>query len=1212
MRRWVRRLLVVAAALLAALCLALALLPRLVSSDWFRGFVVAEAQGLLKRPVRIELLRWSWSEGFDLAGLAVAEDPEFSREPLLALDRVHAQVDLVALARKRLAFDVRVEGLRAQVIRSETSETNVERLTSESHGLGRVLELWFKLLRQVYRAAPVPAEVQGSLRVSGVALHVDDRERKHSLRLHDGSLSLDIPSLLHEPVVFSLSLDQDLDGQALPPIRCNARAERLVREGQLSLADALFDVEGRLPGGEFALKGGLRAEGLAAGLRIDLDSLTDMLTPLLPPSVPDVRGVVELGLHVAGSPKDVSAFETVLGVKGLAARGGALGDRRAGPLDLLFTQKGLLDMPAGVVSVEAADLRFLKRSRVFWRGETSGIDTQRIEAKAVVGPAHLDLGELLSLARPFLPAGVSVDFEAKAGDAKLTLDAADLALVIQDGSGRAVLDDLVLDLPGLAVRAGGGRLAVQRGEFRLGKASLELAGFMPTRASLKAACRVAGLALSGPLEAGLRNLDLTAAVTAENLRPASEALFGVQGGASLALTGGVKDLTALGRLRLADVTVEARAACSLPAGPGANFSLERAELRSPSLRLSGLGSRPIETPLRLAAAAESLRLSGPRPLRLDLSNLRAGLDLGDWLAAELSAGFSNREPGRIEARGATRLDLGRAWPLLAGFLPAKTRLAGRLEAGFGASGRLPSAQDTARLANANATLPERLAGLAFLDSARLTAGLADAEVGLPLGAGGGSLRASRVRTGEPLSLSLENGVARARFSGGLSAGRIEELPGLGAQAEPLALEVAFSGGLEGLRDLTLSERLSLAPFSLRQTLSLSLGGLDRVLSAKELKLAALLAHGQGALGVKAAARLDGARQKGDKGQALAGGFEADAEVRLRGGREVALRAVLDSPGLDLSLGTLVRLVNLQSRIEVSRRFALPAEAGSVAGSAGPVAALLSAEVLKNPVEARVEDAADLARRVLDDVRGRKGGRPSLSFAAAEVKAGPLDLRLTDHELALDLSKPLPSADYFRLGLLGGSVTGSLAFAGSGEAFTLSLRTAFTGIDANRLAPEKGAKLPPAQAEVSGLFSLDLPLSADPERMLSGLSLTADISRIGPRTLERLLFALDPYEADETIVKQRRLVSIGSPRWIRLSVRNGSLSLAGEVEVKGLRIELPRIERVNLANLPVKARLKSALAALDLVVTVLRACSAERIVLSPDGGVGLASSPRVRQ
>lgn len=96
------------------------------------------------------------------------------------------------------------------------------------------------------------------------------------------------------------------------------------------------------------------------------------------------------------------------------------------------------------------------------------------------------------------------------------------------------------------------------------------------------------------------------------------------------------------------------------------------------------------------------------------------------------------------------------------------------------------------------------------------------------------------------------------------------------------------------------------------------------------------------------------------------------------------------------------------------------------------------------------------------------------------------------------------------------------------------------------------------------------------------------------------------------MKQRRLVSIGSPRWIRLSVRNGSLSLAGEVEVKGLRIELPRIERVNLANLPVKARLKSALAALDLVVTVLRACSAERIVLSPDGGVGLASSPRVRQ
>lgn len=1211
LRRWWRRLALALAVLLVLLCLAVALLPQVVSSAWFKGVVLSEAEQILKRPVRLAVLRWTWSGGFDLEGLALAEDPEFSREPLLALDRLHAHIDLLALARKRLVFDVGVEGLRAQVIRSEAAETNVERLAAGSQGIGKLMELWFKLLRQVYRAVPVPAEVQGRLAVTGIGLQADDRERKHSLRIQDGRLSLDVPSLVNQPVVFSLSLDEVLDGKPLPPIRFTGRAERLVHAGELSLADALFDVEGRLPGGEVLVKGGLRAEGLQVALRLDLDALTDMAGPLLPASAPEVRGLVEFVLHVAGSPKDVSAFETVLGLKGVVAVGGSLGARRAGPIDLVFLQKGLLDMPRGVVSVESADLRLQRHCRIFWRGETSGIDTQRIRADAVVGPAHLDLAELLALARPFLPPGVAVELDPKAGDAALKLASADLTVVFEDGTGRAALDGLVLELPGLAVFAGGKRLNLERAEFRLDNATVDFSGWVPSRAELAAVCRAAAIRVKGPAAALVRGLDLRLGARVEGLAVAPQGLFGVQGGASFSLSGGVGEAGVAGKLRVAKLSFASQASCRLPDGPGATLVLDRALVESPSARLAGVGTRPLETGFRLAAEAKAVRLSGLKPLSFDVEGFSAGLTAGDWLKAELSAGLSNRGGGRIEAHGASQLDLRRALPLLAGFLPAKGRLAGLVDVGFSLAGRLPAPEDSVRLADANATLPARLKGLGFLESCEATLALADVEASLPL-AGGGALRAAKVRTPEPLKVSVHGGASRIGLSGGLSVGRIDELPGLGRQAEPLKLDLSFSGGFDDLRELKLSQRLSLAPFNLNQTLSLSLDGLDQTLAAKGPLLAALLTHAQGTLAAKAAAKLDGVRQKGDKGLALNGGFEVGAEVRLKGGQEVAVRAVVDSPGCDLSLGTLVRLVNLQSHVEISRRYALSAEAGPQAfASPVPFPASLSAEVLRSPLEARVEDDSDLARRILDDLRGRRAKLPSLAFRTADLKAGPLDIRLVDHELALDLSKPLPSVDWFQVGLLGGSLTGSLAFVERPGGFGLTLRSAFTGIDANRLLPGKASKVPDDQAEVSGLFSLELPLTQDPEQLLGGLSLRAEISRIGPRTLERMLLALDPHEADETIVKQRRLLAMGFPRWIRLEIRRGSLSLAGEVEVKGLRLELPRIDRLNLANLPLKARLKPVLAGLGPVIEALKACSADRIVLSPGGEARLASS-RARQ
>ena len=108
-------------------------------------------------------------------------------------------------------------------------------------------------------------------------------------------------------------------------------------------------------------------------------------------------------------------------------------------------------------------------------------------------------------------------------------------------------------------------------------------------------------------------------------------------------------------------------------------------------------------------------------------------------------------------------------------------------------------------------------------------------------------------------------------------------------------------------------------------------------------------------------------------------------------------------------------------------------------------------------------------------------------------------------------------------------------------------------------------------------------------------------------MERLLYALDPTETDESIVEQRKLLRMGTVRRLDIQVRYGNLSVAGEVEAKGAQLDLPRIERFNLAALPLYGELQESLAAVRPLLQVLEALSANSIALDHAGGVKFISS-----
>ena len=110
----------------------------------------------------------------------------------------------------------------------------------------------------------------------------------------------------------------------------------------------------------------------------------------------------------------------------------------------------------------------------------------------------------------------------------------------------------------------------------------------------------------------------------------------------------------------------------------------------------------------------------------------------------------------------------------------------------------------------------------------------------------------------------------------------------------------------------------------------------------------------------------------------------------------------------------------------------------------------------------------------------------------------------------------------------------------------------------------------------------------------------NLSRIGTRSLERFLYALDPSESNEAIVSQRRLLRLGSPRWINVYVKDGSLSMEGEVDAQGVPVAIPSLRRLHIANVTGLDNYDAYLASLDPLIAVLKICAANGIKIGQDG------------
>ncbi|NTV49781.1 MAG: hypothetical protein HGB32_06135 [Geobacteraceae bacterium] len=1168
------------------LLILLALLPVFVSSHTAQIRIQQALSSSLKRQVVWSSLAMTWSEGLTLSGLKLGNGPA----PLLKtdIDQIFIDPSVGRGTDGRIGINlvVKVRNVRAELApgpqKPPPPPPTKDPLTMLAELIQKIQGLDF----------PLPVNVSVMIEVAPLQVGYLAPAPAKQLRLHDSSFNLSMPSLADKPVTAQLTGLISADGRDMGKISCRARVSDLAtRERRIHLASALFDVEASAPGTSISLTGGLsQADGFTSRWKLNLPALLVVAHPFAPSNLPKLDGGVELLLQAkSDANRDLHATLTVDGT-GLAASGGSLKAKKIGPLDVRLKQNIATDHKIQRVGFPDGKLAVTGLLDASWSAAVVRPSGRDRSLELQFGPLSLDLARALSVATPFLPPGAPV--KDLAGEASLR--SLSLKLAGPDNNGNLAAAGLRVKLPRLRLALKNGELTAEDTDLLLEKVECPLIAKLPIslNADLLWSLRRAVITGAQPLTILGGRGKVGAAVTDLNLKSSSPRKIA----ASVQLNQNIDlDRISLGT-RLSIIKPHEQLRLLVRASENGDIEANLPEFAVTVDSLSGVqsGKRYGPVPLSASLVATGIHLPAVKGTKPALQRAAATVSVGEFLQLSTEASLSGSSPQRAANSGTARLDLRRAIPFAAPFVQSGLKADGVVSAVWNLAAPLPEkavVTDKHPLRNARA-------GLSQFD--KLEFGVKLDSISATVPSAKGTITVTGLRSKPDLRVISANRGESVRFEGGVQFSALNGLSGTSAKLPSQHGSFTFNGELSGWREFRLSEELRLDPIAVSQEGELNVSRIDSLLDEKEpFNMATLIKRLDATLITDFSGALSHELKPFLPGIDLAGNINSGVRVDLSAGRELALRCFFKTKDFGVQMANGTKVEDLRSDIEINRVYALAASKGE---SWLPLSTALvrpSAVVSANP------GATEVAGRIHDDLRGNISGTRSFSIRRVTTKVAGVPLVLTALEGDLLFAQEKIGLSFFQADLLGGTLLASGVFDLSRDVPRVAVAGSLSNLDITYLLPAENRKRSGDQdAEITGEISFTAPLTAEQRELFEQLRLAVNLRKIGANTIERALFSLDPYERNEQLVAQRKMLRLGGLKGLRANAVDGAFSMEGEAHIKGVTVDLPKVERLRISELPLRqelARNRKGIMALRGILDLVRA---DTLVIGPKGELSL--------
>jgi hypothetical protein len=1076
------------------------------------------------------------------------------------------------------------------------------------------------ILKEDKKPFTLPVDVSAHIRFNGINIFYDDRGKDEKYSIRDIEINLEVPSVKTLPINLAIGLDVMARDQAIPRSFLNASLKNLFdTQGALNINGIVVTLDTNLPGIIVDVRADMNAAEIKSSIQIDLASVMEVAVPMIPnfPSPTKITGKIILTSAAGTRPEDPLAFDATLAGSNLAVSGKVIEDKSAngisiGPGNFIVHLNGVVDLEKEKLDLETGEIRLLENNHVKAAAHVENFKQDIKKIHLAVSPLYLDLNEIIAFAEPFIPATVQLETPGK--QSKISLKSLNFDGLLPTGQTTVLIDQLECHLPKITLKDKTGKdpmLQVAGTRINLQKFTAQLTDLFPATADLNLSFAVDNL-VNGKTPktinvSGIRLDQLN--IHATDIQKSDASRFKIAGKILMDNQLHIEKIQTPDLVEVSGLAQSLKMNASLCADENMIASIDHLDVTGKNVSVLKESIGPIKTGMDFHLAFDEIFLKNLAPINADIKNFIAKLSLDDAVDATLTANATDTANTSFNADLKIYSDISALTHLIPEkFLPGITG-AGNLNIAINAGGRRPIDKEI------NALKKKQLAdNLSFIDQFNFSLKLDHGSVALAK-TGREPIRIEAISASPLISYDFVGKTGKGNIASLLNIGSVEGLPGIHSDT-PVSATFSFAGTHDYAAFIDLTQSLCIAPTGISESVHIRIDSLDQMIARTPIPGIPVWLS-------KVGAKFNADIQIPDCNALKALGLPVLSETDLDGliSAGVCFNLIPDQStdgsisltirDLNVSRPETVSVTNIDANIDFSKSYLIESDRQSQAASAESG---LSSNIFESAGQPFLFTRDSDIYRHIRLLHERMNPKPALSFEKIDVLAAPFPLVIDESMMMLNLDNGLPNLDYFQFNILGGTMNGSIALLHKKketaiyepnpkiEQFNVNTALTFSGINPAQIFPRAFSKEDYSKADISGAMYADIPVTDQLQTLLQNMTVTVEFTRIGSRALERMLYALDPYESNEAIVSQRLLLKNGSPKEIRLDIRDGFLSLRGKVVVKGLEISLPAIRRLNIAMIPGMDKFENRLSGLLPLIGILQKISAEHIIIDKQGNM----------
>lgn len=1240
---------IVSALSASLLTAAFILFPYLVSSKWLKTHLETRISHILKSPVRFEKMSWKWEGKLRVEGIQVPDIPTFSKKSIASIKAAEINLSWAELIKNRLLFlDVTINGLSIKLIRGPSGGTHID--TKVFSGTAKKIKKPAQKPIPPQRPAIWPfTDLKGRIRLIDLNLHVTDRFQNRTIALTKGRIDLKFPSIIKDPVSLTLFSQVAINHQKASPIQIDMLVRDFFHPEKWVDTDHIFvDLNVAAPGTKITISGNSTLKWVKSRLESDLAISVPLLSPFLKSNLSDLKakGKLIIDLSAKTDPQNLLSFKTDLTGNKISLYG-TLFKNVPIQMDLIkISNNGTFDFSKNQLRINAGLLQ-LSENRIHWQGTIEHLGHASPAVQISFNEITLFPSDILEWTDRFLPGHLPrILLDKKAPPARFEAAEAQLSGDLMSGPLRVKIRNATLTGTKIAVlTVNPNRPKFQAKQFHLSISELQttLIDLFPRRIDISGSMSSSNIKVDGENPVSAEQVRLSRfSFSADDIFKSAAARFGVTCRFSLSTSLQTGQITSQGLLSLAkmdqSLTLDGKFASNNlaqlsiktlkfnmvdvavinPKWGNFRSSIDfkailpviewnqtdplkltlknpKADLKLIDLKITHPRLGVIQTGGNLTAKADMIELHQTDPSRLNVRDFTSQFKIPGFLNLQVQADTKNSGRSMAKTKGSANVNLSELFKTFHLKSMDIKPIKGQVDLKWNFSGRLPQETELNRMKPA--LFLNQRDTLSFIDAFGISLLLKGVDVdglltkNLKVGLG-------EITTETPLTYFFNKTTGDSRFKGNMVMANITGVSSflnkMPLSIPPMTVRLGFSGTHHGLDDFTLSQSLDIKPLDIKETLNFSLSGIRGLLdSGGRLNLKQWLTSLNGSADLTLQIKNGKRFHLLPQALKMDGGADMGASIRLKRASDIDIHGWVRTSGIDIKIGNLLDIKKLKADIDFNKRYLIINK-----GVTTSKTSYLSSRVIrKNPwIETETPGRQNPISSLNSTWQPRLGRRHTLSLASAQIRKPPLSLKLDHIGADLEIIDGYPNLKYFQTDLLGGSIIGALRIFKKDKQFFIKSDLAFTGLDLKKIAVKGEIRSDPADYSIGGQLAMSFPLSTALRPQMEQLQLELQFSHIGPRALGRMLYLMDPYETNQTIVSQRRILRNGTPRWIEIQVKDGILSLDGEVAMKGINFKIPHLERLNIIDIVARDKFNKNIAFIKPIIDILELATQPSIVL----------------